>query len=489
MKTHLENNCAVDIVPIEETVQTVMEEKIKLHEMEDKEEAFMLGDLGDVINKYKRWVKKLPRVEPFYAVKCNNEHAVLKVLSDLGCSFDCASKSELQMVMNLGVEPCRIIYANPCKQRSYIRYAAKHHVSLMTFDNEEELHKIKDIYYGARLVLRIRPPNDFKILCELGIKFGCHKTKVRPLLETARRLGLNVVGVSFHVGSGCLEASAFAAAIQQARQVFDIGLDLGFDMNLLDIGGGFPGQVSPPISFNEIAEVVNEALDLYFPSDDRIRIIAEPGRYMVASAFTLVANIIAKRYVARDQRGENGEPVSSLSASDEPAIMYYINDGVYGSFNCLLFDHAHDHVTAYIPREPENELTYECSLWGPTCDGIDCINEKTQLPELKVGDWLYFLDMGAYTTVAASAFNGMTQPVRYYFCSADVWLEIYPKEKREETKKIKQRPLHLTSGRIFQETAVTHEKIPDVSSTSKDSKLGTVFTVFRSAWNRIWNQI
>ncbi|KAL3868356.1 hypothetical protein ACJMK2_041170 [Sinanodonta woodiana] len=475
MKTYIGNNCVVDLLPFEKACKTLVEEKIALHEREGKEEAFLVGDLGDIISKFNNWVKNLPRVEPFYAVKCNDDHAVLKVLSDLGASFDCASKAEIEKVLKLGVQPSRIIYANPCKQTSYIRYAAKHHVSLMTFDNEGELHKVKNSYPDAKLVLRILPPNNFKVQCELGMKFGCQPAKARPLLEAARNLGLDVVGVSFHVGSGCREARAFAVAIQQARQVFDIGQDLGFNMNLLDIGGGFPGQRSAPISFDEIVEVLNEALELHFPSHEGVRIIAEPGRYMVASAFTLGANVIAKRVVARDQLGEKGEPIVLSSASEEPAMMYYINDGVYGSFNCLLYDHAHVEVS--LPGDPEMDLTYECSLWGPTCDGLDCILSKTHLPELKIGDWLYFLDMGAYTMAAASTFNGMPPPIRYYYCLDDVWYSVYPKQQRKEKASIRQMPKHLKSGHTLQEATATleFENLLDTSPAIDGFMFGTVF--------------
>ncbi|KAK3612273.1 hypothetical protein CHS0354_010984 [Potamilus streckersoni] len=600
MKTWIGNNCVVDLLPHEKTCKTLVEEKIAHHEREDKDEAFLLGDLGDIINKYNYWVRKLPRIVPFYAVKCNDDHAVLKVLSDLGASFDCASKAEIEKVLKLGVQPIRIIYANPCKQTSYIRYAAKHNVSLMTFDSEGELLKFKDIYPGAKLVLRIFTPNNFKVQCELGMKFGCQPSEAPLLLQTARNLGLDVVGVSFHVGSGCREARAFAVAIQQARQVFDIGLGHGFNMNLLDIGGGFPGQKSAPISFDEIVKVLNEALELYFPTDEGVRIIAEPGRYMVASAFTLGVNIIGKHVNASDQHGENSAPVSTsqhpfehqqlesqedglesqahpssecsltesetvsqagtssgtthqnllpgglgelklrfqhnkkyvpmvelemqkeiaeagfiisdnkqiyvcqycesaqtfdsviagcdlwtmhhkdcnylkvheldeqrqnrvddsqavptrilvepppaqseqsedgepLVCASERAIKYCINDGVFGSFSCCLYDHTHVEVS--LPGEPEMGITYECSLWGPTCDSLDCILAKTRLPELKIGDWLYFLDMGAYTMAAQSTFKGTTPPVRYYYCLAEVWHEIYPIEQRKEQAWIRQ---------------------------------------------------
>ncbi|XP_063441540.1 ornithine decarboxylase-like [Mytilus trossulus] len=427
MKHYFGSNTIVDITSHQKSISTLIQKTVDNHQIE--EDAFFIGDLGDIIKKQKLWQECLPRVEPFYAVKCNDHYAVLKLLADMGLSFDCASKAEIQKVLKLGVDPSRIVYANPCKQTSFIKYAAKNDVSLMTFDNEDELVKIKAVYPGARLVLRILPPSNFKVQCDLGIKFGCFPGKAYHLLEAARKLDLNVVGVSFHVGSGCQEAEAYDAAIQQARDVFDMGLSMGFDMDLLDIGGGFPGHECEGVSFEEIAEVVNVALDKYFPGDD-VKFIAEPGRFYVASAFTISTNIIAKRIVARDQRGKNAEPVDFPTADEEPAMMYYVNDGVYGSFNCLLYDHAA--VVPSLLKNYDEDMLYTSSIWGPTCDGLDCIMPECKLPELRSGDWIYFRDMGAYTLASASTFNGMPAPTQYFVCQMDLWEEVYPNAEMDE---------------------------------------------------------
>lgn len=121
---------------------------------------------------------------------------VVKLLASLGTGFDCASKSEIQQVLDAGVESNRIIYANPCKQASFIRYAAQHNVSRMTFDNTEELYKIKKLYPDAELVLRILT-DDSSSLCQLGLKFGAPLDTVEDLLRTAKELELNVMGVRY----------------------------------------------------------------------------------------------------------------------------------------------------------------------------------------------------------------------------------------------------------------------------------------------------
>lgn len=360
----------------------------------DQENAFFVGDLGEVFRQHLRWKSLLPRIEPFFAVKCNPDTMVLKLLASLGCGFDCASKNEIQQVLDLGVDPSRIIYANPCKQASFIRYSAQQNVNRMTFDNVEELYKIKKYYPEAELVLRILT-DDSMSLCQLGLKFGAPLSTVQHLLETAKELELNIMGVSFHVGSGCLDENAFYDAVLRARHVFDQASELGFNFRLLDVGGGFPGaDVKDGITFEKVAAVLGSAVDALFPP--HIRVIAEPGRYYVASAFTICTNIIGRRTIANQ---------------DEQSYMYYVNDGMYGSFNCIMFDHQVVHPKVlmrnneFVYGQQYNE-GYECSVWGPTCDSIDCLNKSTILPIMEPGDWLYYENMGAYTICAASQFNG-----------------------------------------------------------------------------------
>lgn len=396
------------------TAKDVLESRINEVSQSDDKDAFYVADLGDIVKKHMRWNRVLPRVTPFYAVKCNDSKAVLQTLASLGTGFDCASKTEIQLVQSIGVPPEKIIYANPCKQVSQIKYAAAHGVQLMTFDSEVELTKVAAHHSNAQLVLRIAT-DDSKAVCRLSIKFGATLKTSRVLLQRAKDLNLDVIGVSFHVGSGCTDPQTYVEALSDARCVFDMGAELGFNMNFLDIGGGFPGSDDVRLKFEEITVVINSALEKYFPSDSGIKIIAEPGRYYVASAFTLAVNIIAKKIVSCEQTGSDDEEESS-----EKTLMFYVNDGVYGSFNCILYDHAH--VKPVLPRKPKpDETFYSTSIWGPTCDGLDRIVERCDLPDLHVGDWLFFENMGAYTVAASSTFNGFQRPNIYYVMSRPAW--------------------------------------------------------------------
>jgi ornithine decarboxylase len=379
--------------------------KQHIQEQNDDEDPFLVCDIGQIVRQHIKWVTNLPRVEPFYAVKCNGDPYLLKTLVTMGTGFDCASKGEISKMLSYGVPPNKIIYANPCKQNSHIRFAAANGVEMMTFDNIDELYKVKKYHPNAKMVLRVLT-DDSNSLCKLGLKFGASPSAARELLEKAKELEINVIGVSFHVGSGCFAASAFNDAVIVARNVFDIGKELGFDFTLLDVGGGFPGSDSENISFGEVCEVLRNAIDKYFPPN--VRVIAEPGRYYSASAFTLASQIIARRVVKRDG-GDDG----FAGLNDHPSYMYYINEGIYASFNSLMFDHQHAYPKPlakngrfFFDGGMNNETEFNCSVWGPTCDSLDCLAKNCLLPQLDVGDWLYFEEMGAYTICAASEFNG-----------------------------------------------------------------------------------
>ena len=293
----------------------------------DAEKAFFVADLGQVYIQHERWKKCLPDIEPHYgarptiggtleanmfsAIKCNPDPYILRLLASLGAGFDCASAGEINQVLSIGgIDPSRIIFANPCKAASFIRSAAKAGVDKMTFDNMDELYKIARVHPGAKLIIRILA-DDSKSICRFGIKFGAPLDAVPALLSKAKELNLDVIGVSFHVGSGCYDPSVYADAIRRARVAFDIGRDAGYDFNLLDVGGGFEDAL-----FERAAAVLANAIDLHFPDRRNLRMISEPGRFYVSSAFSLAANIIARRVKIGDSPSD-----TVPDDTDQPNVM------------------------------------------------------------------------------------------------------------------------------------------------------------------------
>jgi ornithine decarboxylase len=392
-----ENN--VKIYKAQEHITDIINDKLCVS---TGERAFFIVDLGAIITQYNTWMRIMPNIRPYYAVKCNSDKLIVRLLAQLGCYFDCASSNEIALVLSVIQDPTRIIYANPCKQIEQIKYARGNDVDFMTFDSRQELLKIAIYHPKAKLVLRLQV-DDSKSMCKFNCKFGCNIGEVEQLLTIAQVLDLNIAGVSFHVGSGCQDATVYDSAIKDCRAVFDIAETKGFHMDTVDIGGGFPGCDSENISFEAAAAVINSAIEKYF-SDVQCQFIAEPGRFMVASSHTLVINITNKK--------------EAYGPNKEKQIIYYMNDGVYGSFNCIYFDHSKPLIQPF--NERNEEKTYSSVIFGPTCDSVDKIAEGVMLPDLAVGEWCYVSNFGAYTTAAASTFNGFSKPDIVYVLRQEV---------------------------------------------------------------------
>ncbi|XP_072044148.1 ornithine decarboxylase-like [Amphiura filiformis] len=437
------------------------------------DDAFMVVDIGDVLKKHNEWLSELPRVTPFFAVKCMPYTPVLNVLASLGCGFDCASLEEIDRVLSMGVSPSRIVYSHTRKQGSYLSYAAEKKVDLMTFDDETELLKIKDSFPEARLLLRLSI-FDQTAQNAFGYKYGCHHKHVKSLLEFVKKHGLQMVGVHFHIGSGSSNPAMFENALQFARKVFDVGNRLGFNMNVLDIGGGFPGSPRCANPFILFASAVREGIENYFPPDSGVTIIAEPGRYYTESAGTLVANVIGFKIGPKVRRSTGGSgsgvskrisnpsgysqkrrsstrpvltrrastvqkrlsrydsishfaEISGIPAQDKPLTydyMYFVNDGLFTSFLRNLFG-----FPVLPPRAlrevDDDEMEHESMVMGETCPEEDVIIDECMLPKLEVGDWMVFEDMGAYTCMSTD-FNGFNKKFFYYAVPDNVWPYIQP---------------------------------------------------------------
>lgn len=355
------------------------------------EQAFYVIDLGELTAAVAKWREYLPRIKPYYAIKCNPNLVLLEALASLGVNFDCASEQEIRTVIEITQDPTRIIFANPCKMSSQIRYARANDVDLMTFDCEEELYKIKLYHPYAKLILRLAV-DDSKSVCKFNKKFGCKIDQVKELLVIAKTLKLSIAGFSFHVGSNCSSAEVFYKAIEECSNAVKIANTLEIYPKMFDFGGGFPGTDDKAVKFEEIAEAINKGIDDFFPNaeTDSLEFIAEPGRYFAQRTHTLVMNVIGKKIVNSDKE-------------EDKMIVYYLNDGVYGSFNCIFFDHEHPTILPFNERDGKQ---YKSLLWGPTCDSIDMICENVMLPELAIGEWVYVENFGAYTAAASSSFNG-----------------------------------------------------------------------------------
>jgi ornithine decarboxylase len=360
------------------------------------EEAFFIVDLGKIIRQYAKWKKFLPNVTPYYAVKCNPNPVIIETLNLMGCYFDCASKNEISMVYDIIQDSSKIIFANPIKICNHIQFARATDVDLMTFDSEQELYKIKLYHPYASLVLRLAV-DDYGSIISFSDKYGVRIEQVASILQLVKALRLNLVGISFHVGTGCQDGNLYGKAIKECKIVYDMCKEENIEITMIDIGGGFPGIDTEALNFEKISSDIQTSLAQHFGEIKNIHFIAEPGRFLVASSHTLVVNVIGKK--------------ENIRSETEKEFIYYINDGIYGSFNCVYFEKTIPDIQPYNERDGKR---YKTKIFGPTCDSIDIIVKETYLPELCIGEWCLIESFGAYTTALASNFNGFTKTKTNY---------------------------------------------------------------------------
>lgn len=338
---------------------------------------------------YAKFRKHLPKVQAYYAVKANPAPEIVRTLYRAGASFDVASLPEFMLVYdNIRHLPPKeqqdfiwdkIVYANPIKPRETLE-ALNQYKPLVTYDNIEELRKIRKYAPLAGLVLRLRVPNTGSMV-ELSSKFGCHPGEGADLIDEAFRAGLAVEGLSFHVGSQCTNFENFVQALNMSAAVMQEARSRGHEIKILDIGGGFPVPYDRHVRpIGELARKINAEIKRLFPDD--IEILAEPGRYLVATAATVLARVIGK--AVRDGK-----------------TAYYIDDSVYHTFSGIIFDHCRYHISAFKKGKPEIS-----SVFGQTCDGLDTISHSEELPQLEIGDLVFSENIGAYSNASSTWFNG-----------------------------------------------------------------------------------
>jgi len=344
----------------------------------------------DVIRaNYALFRKHLPKVQTYYAVKANAEPAIVRTLYKAGASFDVASLPEFMLVYeNIKHLPPKeqqdfiwdkIIYANPTKPKDTLR-ALDQYKPLVTFDNLAELQKIREYAPHAGVVLRLRVPNTGSMV-ELSSKFGCDPGEAVDLICAAFKLGLVAEGISFHVGSQCTNFENFVQAIDIASAVMKEAKSRGHELKILDIGGGFPAPYNKHVKpFSQLARKINAEIDRLFPPS--IQIVAEPGRFLVASAATSVASIIG-------------------TAIRDGKQCYYIDDSVYHTYSGIIFDHCQYPLKSF--RKGKTEI---CAVFGQTCDALDTLSLSEELPPLQIEDLVYSEKIGAYSSASATWFNG-----------------------------------------------------------------------------------
>ncbi len=342
-----------------------------------------------LLRNYEALRSSLPGVEFFYAAKANPVEAILRPLCEAGSSVDVCSYGEMQAALKAGFTPEMMIHTHPCKTVQNLTSCYAEGLRWFTFDNANEIPKLARHAADANLLLRLAVSSSSSLI-NLSAKFGAFEPDAVSLMLAARDAGLSVRGVSFHVGSQCRSPEDFHSALVQVRRIWDGAAAAGIDLEVLDVGGGLPAPyrdsvLSLDAYCRSLAQSLDETFGDLINSDRPIRVIAEPGRGLVADSMSLITRVIGKSV-----RGGN--------------TWYIIDDGLYGSFSGQMFDHVEYPLMA---QNADDRPLLPCVVAGPTCDSSDVVTRDQMLPDLEIGELLLVPTMGAYTCASASNFNGL----------------------------------------------------------------------------------
>ncbi len=326
--------------------------------------------------------KHMPRVKIHYAVKANPDKNILETIAYLGGNFDVASDGEINQLSDMGISGDRMLYANPFKTMGGLDACRSAGVSKFTFDSKSEALKLSQHYPGAKVLLRVRIYNSQAVI-DLNKKFGADQEKALGLIEYASSLGLDVLGICFHVGSQTLSSEPYINALHKSREIFDQAKDMGYNLSVLDIGGGLP---VPGIHDDvDVAQMLNEINDCIEELFEEKEIWSEPGRFICASAVNMLTKVIG---------------VSERNCQ----TWYFLDEGVYGTFSGVLFDHWDYQLISY-----RDGQTITATFAGPSCDSLDVICCDRKTPRLEMDDLLLVPMCGAYSSASATTFNGFSK--------------------------------------------------------------------------------
>lgn len=365
---------------------------------EGKDTPFVVIDTATIDHQYDELKAGLPFAKIYYAVKANPAPQILTMLRDKGSNFDIASVYELDKVLALDVTADRISYGNTIKKAKDIRYFYEKGIRMFATDSEADLRNIAKAAPGSKIYVRILTDGTQTADWPLSRKFGCESDMAMDLLILARDLGLVPYGVSFHVGSQQREIGAWDSALNKAKVIFErLKEEDNIELKMINMGGGFPANyITRTNELGVYAEEITRFLNEDF-GDDLPEIIIEPGRSLISNAGVLVSEVVL---IARKSR---------------TALHRWVYTDV-GKFNGLIetLDEAIK-FPIWTDKAGEGE---DCVIAGPTCDSADIMYEHHKYPlplNLAIGDRMYWLSTGAYTTTySAVEFNGFPPLKDYY---------------------------------------------------------------------------
>lgn len=353
----------------------------------NRQTPLLVVDRGIVRHKYEELKKAFNKANIYYALKANPHRRIVRLLLELGAGFEISSREELSLLLNQGVPPQRLISSNPVKTEGFIRVAYESGVEFLAFDSYAEAEKLAKFAPGSKVYVRLSVSNEGS-QWPLSKKYGVEVAEATRLLIEAGKMGLRPYGVTFHVGSQCTETTTWIKALERVKAVWDSAAEYGVKLRMLNIGGGFPIKyTSSTLSVTKIARVVVDKVEKMFPKD--VKFFVEPGRVLVGEAGTLVTSVIGKGM-------RNGQKWAYLDV---------------GVFNGLMETIGGIQYPVAMTRDG---LRSNWVLAGPSCDSYDVISTGVEIAEPEIGDKVYIMSAGAYTTAYASNFNGFSIPKTYF---------------------------------------------------------------------------
>jgi ornithine decarboxylase len=383
-------------------------------------QAFYVCDLGSIINSLQQWFSYIPRINPFYSVHCNSDPVLLRILAaHPNVGLHCTTREDLDTAVEI-MPSGRILYANPCWTRGSLRNAAQSGVGLITIETMGDLDRVLANFSHANMLLNVAVATNAE---DPATELGCTFEDACEILQKAADMQANICGISFHIGSGCLDASLYSSAIQTCSQLFKIAKSFGLKMDILNVGGGFSNssKFNNFASFIDICNEINSALDYYFPLENfsDLRVIAQPGRFFAGEAFLLSTCIVNKEAVDLSEVTRDDFDLGSQG------YIYQINEGYYGAFGCHNVPNCEPKCIPLFEDKADNctSQQYYGNIVGPSLDEFDIPQSMCHIRQMFVGDWLLWPKMGAYSRNNRASLDDvdLPAPTVYYYSTSDVW--------------------------------------------------------------------
>jgi ornithine decarboxylase len=411
---------AVNVFETQNDSQKFSQSIAQMKNLQGDNQPFYVCNLGSVINSLQQWFSYLPRISPFYSVRCNSDSVLLRLLAaHPNVGLHCLTREDLDIATEI-MPSGRIIYANPCWTRGSLRNAAAAQVGLITIETMGDFERVLSTFPQATMLLNVGMSVNHE---DPATELGCTFEDACEILQKAADFQANICGISFNIGSGCKDSTLYSSAIQTCSELFAIAKSYGLKMNIVNVGGGFSNaslnECNDFASFVEICNEINTSLDYYFPVENfcELRVIAQPGRFFAGDAFTLSTCIIGKQAI----------DLADISHDDYDsgcqAFSYMINESYYGAFGCQNVPNCDPKCIPLFENEADHSssLQFYGNVIGPSLDEYDIAQSMCHLRELQIGEWLSWPAMGAYSRNNRATLGDVDipSPAVYYYCNTD----------------------------------------------------------------------